>query len=391
MSYGALNRIDSAKYFIEQSVEIAKAHNDHHMVANAYFILGTIYSNTGNYSEAIRQYKNAEPHRKKIGNPFYIVADQYTLSDLYAKTGNYPLGIAAGLEGLEIATKHNLTLKFEGVYEALAKNYEGIGDFENASRYYQLWAVAKDSVYKNAAAQSIAEMKTKYESEKKEQLIEEQKLRIERNQIITIGILILFVLLVLVFMLWRKQLKLKQQQFAAQQQRESQERLTAAIVTLQESERNRFARDLHDGFGQLITALKLQIEKSGLHQGIPELVQHMHDEIRNVSFALSPQVLTSEGLTPALNELSFRINRSGKVLIRLQTTGLNGRLSSDIEINIYRICQEWINNVLKYNRATKIRIQLIDHSDELLLMIEDNGEGFDTSLLDRSKGNGWKT
>ena len=391
VSYGSLKIIDSARYYIEKSIPIAESRGDHNMIANAHFILGTIYSNSGEYQLAIDQYQLAKPHREKVGNPLFIVADQYTLSDLYAKAGNYKKGVDAGLEALRLAQQHHVLLKFEGVYEALAKNYAGLNDYQQASKYYNLWAQAKDSIYKNASAEAIAEMETKYETEKKELKIQEQQFKIERNQAITIGLVGVLVSLVIVAVLWRNQLKLREQRKFERHQRENQERLTKTVINLQEKERSRFAQDLHDGFGQLITALKIQFEKVGQrHDGISELIQHMHDEIRNVSFALSPQVLVRDGLVHALKELSFRINRSNTIKMNVQTTGFNERLQNDYEITLYRICQEWINNILKYSGASRIDVQLIEHSDEVVLMIEDDGKGFHLSALEKGSGNGWK-
>ena len=258
--------------------------------------------------------------------------------------------------------------------------------------------MAKDSVYKSETVNAIAEMQTKYETEKKEKeinlqrlIISEQNLKISKNRFVLIGLILLFIFSVLVFFLWRSRQRYKEQKVQEEIQRKHQEELTKAIVQLQEIERSRFAKDLHDGFGQLITALKMQVEKIGLlKDGIPELIQHMHDEIRNVSFALSPQVLTRDGLIHALRELAFRINRGGSVTISVHTTGVNQRLNVDYETTLYRVCQEWINNVLKYSTASQVNIQLVEHDDEITLMIEDNGKGFDVSILGKSMGNGWK-
>jgi two-component system NarL family sensor kinase len=234
-------------------------------------------------------------------------------------------------------------------------------------------------------------METKYETEKKELLIQDQQLKLERTQIITIGLVIVLAFIALLILLWRRQTKLQEQRKLERHQHENQEKLTKTVISLQEKERSRFAQDLHDGFGQLITALKIQFEKLGQrNDGISELIQHMHDEIRNVSFALSPQVLVRDGLVQALKELSFRINRSNTISMSVQTTGLQRRLSSDLEITLYRICQEWINNVLKYSGATRMDVQLIEHTDEIVLMIEDNGKGFAIDALETGSGNGWK-
>ena len=95
-------------------------------------------------------------------------------------------------------------------------------------------------------------------------------------------------------------------------------------------------------------------------------------------------------LVHAVRELAFRINRAGSVTISVQTTGFIQRLYIEYETTLYRICQEWINNILKYSNATQVNVQLVEHDDEVTIMIEDNGAGFDTSLLDKAMGNGWK-
>src|SRR5690606_32862325 len=66
------------------------------------------------------------------------------------------------------------------------------------------------------------------------------------------------------------------------------------------------------------------------------------------------------------------------------------RLTELMEISLYRIIQEWTNNILKYSNATKVEIQLTGHEDELIVLIEDNGRGFDLRDLADGSGNGWK-
>src|SRR6185295_17431656 len=86
--YGALGKLDSARYFVDKGIQAAEINHDYHSLANAHFILGTIYANAGRNDLAIVQYEMAIPYREKVGNPFFIVSDLYTLSSLYKKTGN---------------------------------------------------------------------------------------------------------------------------------------------------------------------------------------------------------------------------------------------------------------------------------------------------------------
>lgn len=398
VSYGQLGRIDSARYYIDKGIKAAEANNDIQSLANGYFILGTIYSNAGRYAEAIDQYLKARPYREKVGNPLFIVSDLYTISDLYYKTKEYKKGVAAADEALRLAEKYNLTLKFEGTYESLARNYEGMGDFKNASKYFRLWAAAKDSVYKNSSANAIAEMQTRFDTEKKEQqlVIQTSELRRKEAELqityLTIaGMLIIFIFAALILFLVRSRIQKKRQALMKEAQ-------IRATIESQENERRRFAQDLHDGMGQLISALRLTIhsldnpggQSAATHFSKAEtLLNDMHQEIRSIAFNLMPQTLVKNGVLPALKEVINRLS-SSNIDINISSFEVPDRLDQLKEIALYRILQEWLNNVIKYSNATHIDIQFVGHANELTVVLEDDGDGFDPKLLRESEGHGWK-
>lgn len=407
ISYGALGKLDSAKYFIEKGMSAGKANKDLQSVANSYFILGTIYANSNRPDLAIKEYLNAKPYREKVGNPSFIVSDLYTIASLYEKTGEYKKGVDAGLEALKVADQYQLNLKFEGVYESLARNYEGLHDFKNASKYFHLWAIAKDSVYKHATADAIAETETKYESEKKQQEITiqkaqlaEQKAEIRNTYLIIIALVIISVLGTIIFFMTKSREKRKNELLRKENEVLLREAYIEATIQSQESERKRFARDLHDSIGQLISSLRLLLpsleKKSSMEEKIAvvskseKILDEMHKEIRSVAFNLMPQTLIQMGLLPALQEMSMRINQTGQVQMNVRGFDFPERLTEVQEISLYRIIQEWTTNTLKYSSASKIDVQLVGHEDELNITIEDNGDGFDTATLTKGEGNGWK-
>jgi signal transduction histidine kinase/tetratricopeptide (TPR) repeat protein len=407
VSYGEINNLDSARYFAEKSIRAAAEVKDYQTLANAYFILGNVYASSGQYDNAIAEYLKARPYREKVGNPMFIVSDLYTIAELYQKTGNYRKGVEAGLEGLRVATEYDLLLKFEGVYQSLAMNYEGLGDYRNASKYYKLWAVAKDSVYKNSTANAIAEVETKYETEKKQQRIElqnvqlaEQQAQIRNTYLIIGGLVVITVLVIIILILVRNRLIRKQKLLKAENEVVVREAYIEATIQSQEAERKRFAQDLHDSMGQLISSLRMiisSIERDPTFEGKVQLLtkselilDEMHKEIRSVAFNLMPQTLIQEGLLPALSEMARRVSQSGTMQMRVKGFGLPGRLGELQEISLYRVVQEWTTNAIKYSCASKISVQLVGHEGEISLTIEDDGNGFAVSTLENGSGNGWK-
>ena len=170
-------------------------------------------------------------------------------------------------------------------------------------------------------------------------------------------------------------------------QREKElEILSSARVQAQEDERRRIAREIHDGLGQMLTAIKFNLEilEDMIATGKDErdriddmknLLDNVMKEARELSYNLMPSVLDDFGLAPALQLLSEQFSNRTNVKVQFQAHGITDRLDSNLEIGLYRIAQESLNNVSKHAEATEVNLQIIRHSKGIRLVIEDNGKG----------------
>ena len=177
-----------------------------------------------------------------------------------------------------------------------------------------------------------------------------------------------------------------------------------AVIRSQEKERKRFAEDLHDGFGQLISALKLNIsqldagnpkpvtreDREKMYQNSIHILDDMYGEVRNIAFNLMPAVLVKKGLIAAVEQLAERFGQAGSMRFDVQAYDISPRLDELTEISLYRVLQEVLNNIVKYAGASEIQVQFVNHDDELVLTVEDNGKGFNPQAFKEAKGNGWK-
>ena len=162
------------------------------------------------------------------------------------------------------------------------------------------------------------------------------------------------------------------------------------ILEGQEEERKRIAMDIHDGIGQMLTSLKFQIEsiessENNVRQKISEadhLIKNVIKEVRKVTFNLKPTVLGDYGLQAALNVFTQEIAKLTDIRLEYKTTGETGRLPQKIENNIFRIIQEAINNAIKYSEADVIQIKLEQTDSDLIIVVSDQGKGFDTRLVE---------
>jgi signal transduction histidine kinase len=130
---------------------------------------------------------------------------------------------------------------------------------------------------------------------------------------------------------------------------------------------------------------RMEVYKNG-----ESVINDMYTELRTVCFDLMPQTLIKKGLTLALREFGDWINQSNKLNCEVIVFSNKKRLPELVEISLFRICQEWVNNVMKYAQASHITIQLTRDETELTLTVEDNGNGFDSELFYNGKGNGWE-
>jgi signal transduction histidine kinase len=223
---------------------------------------------------------------------------------------------------------------------------------------------------------------------------------IERNYFMMAGLMTLLIMAILSFYIWRSRNQQKQQAILQEQKIRLREAQMNAVIDSQEKERKRFASDLHDGMGQLISSLQLSINairqnrstevRDQLFENSEQILTDIHREIRNIAFNLMPPVLIKEGLIPGLNELIRRINQSDVIKITLSNHGINGRFSEVGEISLYRVIQEFLSNIVKHSKATQVTISFTGHDDEIVVTIEDDGIGYSLQKFQNNEGNGWR-
>lgn len=168
--------------------------------------------------------------------------------------------------------------------------------------------------------------------------------------------------------------------------------ISSKIIENQEKEQNRIAKDVHDGIGQMLTGLKYNLESIDANDiektasKIELLKQQASDiikGIRTATFNLTPPELTDHGVVPAIAKLTKELAKlTGKHIELNSKVASTTRLDSLIEINIYRITQEAINNAIKYANSTHIVVTLTLTKTMISVVIDDNGKGF---ALDKVK------
>ena len=171
--------------------------------------------------------------------------------------------------------------------------------------------------------------------------------------------------------------------------------ISSKIVENQENEQNRIAREIHDGIGQMLTGLKFSLESINLDdkekaeqkiEYLKKLALDIIKGVRTATFNLMPPELSDHGIVSSLAKLTQELSKlTGKNILFYNKTNFDKRLDSLIEINIYRLTQEAINNAIKYADSTHIIVQLSHSNNILSITIDDNGKGFDINEAEKKR------
>jgi signal transduction histidine kinase len=210
-----------------------------------------------------------------------------------------------------------------------------------------------------------------------------------------IGVLISFMIFIGVFLIREIFYSLKK---AETDRLRTEKRVLNAIINTEENERRRFANDLHDGLGPILSTVKMSLSSLNGSIDIPSrtailnntnhLVNEAINTIKDISNNLSPHVLSNFGLASAISAFTAKINQTKAIQIDFKSNMENERLENDKEVVIYRAACELINNSIRHSGASRIEIELNKHEKFVTLQFYDNGRGFDTSSLGKEDNKG---
>lgn len=431
--YQQQNQIDSALAYYKKSYDyFGKTNNNTEFSMTGSQNIGNILLSKGSYAEGqsylkralelAKQRKDLNAEMIVLGNiangyqregkpalaEFYateLVKDAekagYVLQELYGKAllatikldeQNYDEAIEQSKEALALSEQSKIFSFVVALYETLVRGYELKGNYKQAYHYKNTLVHLNDSLSAIENSSYIEEIKQKYNLQKKNQelllkteLIQQIQKTDRQKTIIIISLLVLGVSgLVSVFLFFQRR-NIKEELARKTMILENQNKNFEAFINGQEQERKRIASDLHDGLAQNLVMLKMGIRNFNL----PDKEQQeklnyysseldtMIEETRRISHNMMPGVLVDLGLLKALKSLVADLNSHHPAL---STTLLANepftQPTSDIEIQLYRIIQELLNNVIKHSGASSCVIQVRSDSSGITVELKDNGKGF---------------
>lgn len=396
--YLQMHQPDSAERYSRLEMEVGHKMGKVDLRAFAWAKMGRVYVMKGRYKEALAALDTAVALARNRFQP-PVVDAAYSLGEAFTRLGRYRDAEAILLWAYGQTRQHNYRDYYVTGYSSLVSLYRSMGKYQLALSYMDTLANVKDSLTSTDKARAINHLEIKYQTAEKDRKIAEKQLVIEqqgnkliRKNILIIsavsGMLLLAVIFVIAYRNTRHRQRLAEELVRTLEQEKEIIKLNAKVEG-EEKERTRIARDLHDGIGGMISAVMMRfstlprtvpaVTSEPAYRGAMDLLGEIGDEVRKTAHNLMPEILRKQALDEAVKALCNSIQAEGSLRVDCQCYGDFSHLGEEVKLNIYRIVQELLKNVLAHARAGKVLVQLVKHDETLAVTIEDNGIGFDTT------------
>ena len=369
-----------------------------------YGTLGQYYRSTQQPGAARQAFERAVAYAARKGAAGYEAKLLFELGQLSAQAGDLPAARASLERSLAITEQLGDSRQLIDNLEGLARLAEQARQWQDALRYYRRSHELRDTLAGTAVRAQVNQLETRYRTRQQAQQLRTlgqaraaEQLALRQQRRLNAAYLVLLLVLVGAGVLAAGLLRYRQRLAARQREQEKVLLTTQAILQGQEEERRRLARDLHDGLGGMLSTVKFYLASAQgrvplppepaelLGQAIGRLDSSI-GELRRVARNLMPEALLAFGLAQALQDLCAATQQASGVPVQLHLHGLETRLPQPLEVELYRLVQELLNNVLKHAQARQVLVQLMRHDAELHLVVEDDGQGFDTAAAGTGVG-----
>jgi len=390
------NHTDSAFYYFDKAIKLGKEINDYRGLYEYYYAKGHFYKEKALYPEALKKFEESDSIARILNSPLKIARPILASSMVHLRKGNIEMAHALIRNAMEYNEEiQDEELKFK-INRAQYKVYKKEGRLAEAFHHYQAADRHESNLYDQTDFLKVYDVeieKLSREMEAKQMNMEKQALVLSKRKntmvmIIVVSVSIIFTISLLYYFFINR---IKQSQIEKQNQdkiRHSREKNRAALEA-ELQERKRLGMELHDGVGPMISLTKLNItniiedqklsetRKKQLLKKVTNDLDATLNEMKNISCNLAPMVLIEKGFEYALKNLVSKVNQAKKHQIHVNINGLDDSIESCFEHALFRAIQEILNNIIQHAEANEIIVEVLQNDDEITVMIEDNGKGFE--------------
>jgi len=386
--------------YYEKALSLSRVLKNDELISGNLSNMANIYMGKRDFQKAINLFSESLEIRERLGDLKGISSTLSRMGTVYTETGRYRQAQGALIRSLNIARKISVIEEEMSALLGLAKLKSLTHQPDSAFVLMKIYSATKDSAYDERLHQQILDVQTKYENQKLEQdlqLVKKEKafadvtLKQRKTQLWLLVFVFISMTGAGIFLFYRHQQRQKAA-IDAEKIRQQEARMSA-VLQVQEDERRRIAKELHDGLGQTLSAIKLNFQSLSVKAIIPDyqpdfnkiekMLDNANVEVRSISHQMMPKELEQFGLVAAVEEM-LRINLQNTHLkYSFEHNGFTDRIGSQTELALFRVLQELVNNVIKHSKANMLNVQIVKHGSHVVLNVSDNGIGFDVERYEK--------
>ena len=384
--YKDLHNYSEALSNIQLALKISEETRNKEGIANCYYSLGILYYIQGNYSESLKYETDFLKLMEELGNKGSIAIGLSSIGKTYINLNDYSKAKKFLLQGLSLSREIGSKAGIEDAYMGLSRLDSVMGDYCQALEDYKLYTIYKDSLLNETNSKQIAQIKAQYEWEQKDKEIELlnkekaiQQLQLKKQkQAKNYFIVALILFVVLSFFIYRNY----------------RTRQKIKLLAL----RNKIASDLHDDIGSTLSSVSIFSQMAAeqskevrpMLQTIGDSSRKMLDTMADIVWTIHPENDQFEKIILRMRSFAYELLGAKKIDFRFvaDSSIADIKLSMEARKNLYLIFKEATNNMVKYADASKAMFSIKEQNDKLVMLISDNGKGFDRN--NETHGNGLK-
>ncbi|MFN3554558.1 MAG: tetratricopeptide repeat protein [Bacteroidales bacterium] len=386
-------KLEKAMLYADSAVLFIGNHSDHYILCSALEVIGRIHFSRNDHVIAREFFINALQMAREIGFHTGEISVWITMAELAMAEEDSQLALENAEKALDIARQIENNKFAWKAHELLSRIHHHRGDALNAyDHFLAYYRIKNESVSQNRLHQ-VYNLELERAAQISMREIEQRELLLTRKNTTIVLISIAFILVMVIMGLLyyihlNRQKQKEKKQKALQQLRLTEERAKASLKA-ELSERRRLGFELHDGAAPLLSLARMNVSalmdrhdisndrKTRLLSHTIDTLDQLIEEMKNLSKNMTSMVLFEKGMEAALRDIADKVNETGELNVSLEISGLNGGMETFVEHTLFRAVQEAMNNIISHANATNIHMQVIGTHEDITIMIEDNGRGFD--------------
>jgi signal transduction histidine kinase len=404
-------KLEEASQYLLKSKKVLDKQPNSNLFIDYYAAAGELDHQYKNYHKALVFFDQGIAKAQLDSDAYSILNFKLLKYESFKELKNYE---QAKNILLEVLNDKDVNIEDKKNYSKdLAWIYKKLKNFPKAFQYMQQYIALSDSLDAISNKNEIANLEAKFKNKENENKIKELEIQKQQalliskyNQLyyIVFGLISFTLLLTTIFLIKNSK---SQKRIATQKEVNYHQNLNAlaiqkeldvmqAMINGEEAERERIARDLHDGIGSRLSALKMQLQTINESDSNIAAVKFFSDslsksivELRQVAFNLMPETLLKLGLELALKDLCHSLHTQN-ITVTFQSNEISKSIKATDQVTIFRIVQELINNALKHSNCNEIIVDCSQNDNLFLITVEDNGKGFSSDDLVAFNGLGLK-